>query len=114
MESVGYIAHHTDLIPVGMGIGPFSLMTKLLSDPITPIYLAGSGVTADDDPDVKAVEAALELSLSVVLRSFSAQIASRRQGHLCRGTGGQRGLYLPTANRVRIQYIRSLRRTVQP
>jgi len=75
VESVDYIAHHTDLIPVGMGIGPFSLMTKLLSDPITPIYLAGSGVTADDDPDVKAVEAALELSLSVVLRSFSAQMA---------------------------------------
>jgi uroporphyrinogen decarboxylase len=76
VESVGYIAHHTDLIPVGMGIGPFSLMTKLLSEPITPIYLAGSGLTADDDPDVKTVEAALELSLSIVLRSFSAQIAA--------------------------------------
>lgn len=76
VESVGYIAQHTDLIPVGMGIGPFSLMTKLLSDPITPIYLAGSGVTGEEDPDVKAVEAALDLSLSIVLRSFSAQIAA--------------------------------------
>lgn len=76
VESIGFIAGHTDLIPVGMGIGPFSLMTKLFADPITPIYLAGSGVTADDDPDVKAIETGLELSLSVVLRSFSAQIAA--------------------------------------
>ncbi|HSB71118.1 MAG TPA: uroporphyrinogen decarboxylase family protein [Candidatus Methylomirabilis sp.] len=76
VESIGYIAGHTDLIPVGMGIGPFSLMTKLLADPITPIYLAGSGVEAEDDPDVMTIEAVLELSLSIVLRSFSAQIAA--------------------------------------
>jgi uroporphyrinogen-III decarboxylase len=76
IESIDFIARHTDLIPVGMGIGPFSLMTKLFADPITPIYLAGSGVTADDDPDVKAIETGLELALSVVLRSFSAQIAA--------------------------------------
>ena len=74
IDSVAYIAKHTDLIPVGMGIGPFSLMTKLLSDPITPIYVAGSGVTADEDPEVQTVEALLELSLQIVLRSVSAQI----------------------------------------
>jgi uroporphyrinogen-III decarboxylase len=79
VDSVAYIARHTDLIPVGMGIGPFSLMTKLLSDPITPIYLAGSGVSADEDPDVKAVEAALELSLRIILRSLSAQIEAGAQ-----------------------------------
>ena len=76
VESIAYVARHTDLVPVGMGIGPFSLMTKLFADPITPIYLAGSGVTADDDPSVKAIEVGLELSLSMVLRSFSAQIAA--------------------------------------
>ncbi len=74
VDSVGYVAGQTELIPVGMGIGPFSLMTRLLADPITPIYLAGSGVTADEEPDVKAVEAALELSIRTVLRSLSAQI----------------------------------------
>lgn len=74
VDSVGYIAQHTGLIPVGMGIGPFSLMTKLLSDPITPIYVAGSGVPADEDPEVHTVEVLLELSLRIVLRSFSAQI----------------------------------------
>jgi len=74
IDSVGYIAKETDLIPVGMTIGPFSLMTKLLKDPITPIYLAGSGVTAEDDPDVALVERALELSLKVILFSVEAQI----------------------------------------
>ena len=74
IESVGYIARHTDLVPIGMTIGPFSLMTKLLKDPITPIYLAGSGMTAGDDPDVALAERALELSLLVVLHSVTAQI----------------------------------------
>lgn len=74
VDSVAYIAKRTDLIPVGMGIGPFSLMTKLLSDPITPIYVAGSGVTAGEDPEVRTVETLLELSLQIVLGSVSAQI----------------------------------------
>ncbi len=74
VDSVSYIARHTDLIPVGMGIGPFSLMTKLLADPITPIYVAGSGLTAEEDPEVQMVEALLELSLRIVLCSVSAQI----------------------------------------
>ncbi len=74
IESVGYIAGRTDLVPIGMTIGPFSLMTKLLHDPITPMYLAGSGMTAEDDADVALVERALELSLMVVLFSVEAQI----------------------------------------
>ena len=74
VDSVNYIARHTDLVPVGMGIGPFSLMTKLVSEPITPIYVAGSGVGAEDDAEVRTVESLLELSLRVVLRSFSVQI----------------------------------------
>lgn len=69
VESVAYIAGRTDLVPVGMGIGPFSLMTKLLSDPITPIYLAGSGLGAEEDPDVRMMEVAQELSLRIVLHS---------------------------------------------
>jgi len=74
IDSVAYVAQHTDLVPIGMTIGPFSLMTKLLKDPITPIYMAGSGMTADDDPDVALVERALELSLQIVLYSVEAQI----------------------------------------
>jgi hypothetical protein len=74
IDSVAYVARNTDLVPIGMSIGPFSLMTKLLKDPITPIYLAGSGVTAEDDPDVALVERALDLSLQTVLYSVEAQI----------------------------------------
>jgi uroporphyrinogen-III decarboxylase len=74
IDSVHYIAIETDLVPIGMTIGPFSLMTKLLKDPITPLYLAGSGVTAADDPDVALVERALEISLQVVLHSVAAQL----------------------------------------
>jgi uroporphyrinogen decarboxylase len=74
IDSVRYIARHTDLLPIGMTIGPFSLMTKLIKDPITPIYLAGSGMKAEDEPDVALVERALELSLLIVLHSVTAQI----------------------------------------
>jgi uroporphyrinogen-III decarboxylase len=72
--AVSYIATRTDLVPVGMSIGPFSLATKLLADPITPVFLAGSGATAEDDPEVKALECALDLALKTVLRSLKAQI----------------------------------------
>jgi hypothetical protein len=74
IDSVGYVATHTDLVPIGMTIGPFSLMTKLLKDPITPIYMAGSGMTAGDDPDIALLERALDLSLHIVLYSVDAQI----------------------------------------
>jgi len=74
IDSVAYVGRQTDLVPIGMTIGPFSLMTKLLKDPITPIYMAGSGMTADDDPDVALVERALDLSLQIVLYSVEAQI----------------------------------------
>jgi uroporphyrinogen-III decarboxylase len=74
IDSVRYVAEHTDLLPIGMTIGPFSLMTKLLKDPITPIYLAGTGLTAAEDPDVALVERALALALTVVLRSVEEQI----------------------------------------
>jgi len=76
VDSIGYVAAHTDLVPIGMSIGPFSLMTKLLADPITPIYLAGSGATAAEDEDVAAVEGLLELSLLMVRRTVGAQLAA--------------------------------------
>lgn len=74
IDSVAYIAEWTDLLPIGMAIGPFSLMTKLISDPITPICLAGNGVTAEEDDEVRAVEQVLELAIAVILRSVTAQI----------------------------------------
>jgi uroporphyrinogen-III decarboxylase len=74
--AIAHIAHNTSLIPCGMSIGPFSLMTRLLADPITPVFAAGAGATADDDPEVLAVERVLEMSLLVIEQSIQAQIAS--------------------------------------
>ncbi len=74
VEAITYIAKETDLIPVGMCIGPFSLMTKLIPDPITAVYIAGTGVTGQEDPEVLAVERVLEIATKVILRSIKAQL----------------------------------------
>lgn len=92
-DSVAYIAQNTDLVPIGMTIGPFSLMTKLIADPIAPIYLAGMGITAEEEPEVRMVEITLDLSTMVILRSMEAQIAA-----------GARAIFIaePAANKVYI------------
>lgn len=64
------------LVPVGMCIGPFSLMTKLLADPITPIAMAGMGLTAADDKTIAAVEGALDLAVTIIERYLLAQMAA--------------------------------------
>jgi len=73
-DAVRYIAHSTDLFPVGMVIGPFSLMTKLVADPIAPVAMAGAGATAEDDADIRLVERCLRMATAAVLRSVRAQI----------------------------------------
>ncbi len=72
--AIRYIAEETDLFPVGMMIGPFSLMTKLLADPIIAIAMAGMGLTAEEDAGVKLAERALLLAEGAVARSLAAQI----------------------------------------
>lgn len=76
VEAVRHVAADTDLVPCGMVIGPFSLMVKLVADPISAVYLAGTGVTADEDPDVRMVETILEMSTRVILGSATAQMAA--------------------------------------
>ena len=89
--AIRFIASKTDLLPVGMGIGPFSLMTKLMADPITPVFLAGAGATAGDDPEVALSERLLELSLATIRNSLDAQIAAGAKAVL---------LCEPAANKV--------------
>lgn len=72
--AIRHVATRTKLEPLGMGIGPFSLMTKLVSDPITPVFLAGSGTTAADDPEVALVEQLLALGETVIHAYLEAQI----------------------------------------
>ena len=73
-EAVRYIRDHTDLLPVGMLIGPFSLMTKLVSDPITPVAMSAAGDTAENNEGVCLIERLLALAEATVLRSAQAQI----------------------------------------
>lgn len=80
LEAIRHIARKTDLFPCGMALGPFSMMTKLLSDPITPVAMAGSGLTSDEDPGVKMVERCLRLAEFTIARSFRAQIAAGVKG----------------------------------
>lgn len=78
-EAISYIASNTDLVPCGMCIGPFSFMTKLIADPIAPVYMAGTGVTGEEDAEIRAIETALDLGLQVILQSISQQIDAGAQ-----------------------------------
>lgn len=75
-DALKFASAQKDIVPVGMAIGPFSLMTKLIADPITGVYLAGMGMTPDDDPEVALIEAALELSTEAIIASIRLQVAA--------------------------------------
>jgi uroporphyrinogen-III decarboxylase len=74
LDAIARVAALPGLVPLGMAIGPFSLLTKLLPDPISAVALAGRGVAADDEPLVAAAEGALALAESAVRRSIAAQL----------------------------------------
>jgi uroporphyrinogen-III decarboxylase len=75
-DAIRHVARHGDLYPIGMIIGPFSLATKLVRDPIAAVAMAGAGVTAADDAGVRLIERCLALAESTVQRSARAQIAA--------------------------------------
>ena len=77
--SVRYIATQTSLIPVGMAIGPFSLATKLLADPITPVAMSGMGLAGTNEPAVRLAEQCLAISEAAVARSVRAQAEAGAQ-----------------------------------
>ena len=90
-EALSILRDGGKAVPVGMGIGPFSLLTKLVKDPISAIFLAGDGVTPDEDNDVALIFAVLGLAESIVHANCAAQIRA-----------GARAIFLcePAANRV--------------
>ena len=91
IDAISYIAEDTDLLAIGMCIGPFSLVTKLVADPITPVCMAGMGIGADEDSEIRTVEHALELGMLVILHNIELQIAA-----------GARAIFVaePAANKV--------------
>lgn len=72
--AIAHVAGRGDLLPMGMGIGPFSLMTKLVADPITPVFLAGTGAGPGDEPEVAVVEATLAVGTDLILGYLDAQL----------------------------------------
>ncbi len=72
-DAIAEIASQPGLTPFGIAIGPFSLMTKLLADPIGAVALAGRGVPAADEPLVAMAEGALVLAEHTVWRSLRGQ-----------------------------------------
>ncbi len=73
-DAISYVAQEGgDILPMGMGIGPFSLLTKLMNDPITAVYMAGSGMTADDDESVEIAEELLKCAERVIYSYWVAQ-----------------------------------------
>ena len=74
IEAIRYITEQTSLYPVGMSIGPFSLMTKLVKDPITPVCMAGAGLTAEVDESICLIEELLTLGSQVIHHNISKQI----------------------------------------
>ncbi len=75
-EAIRHVSTVDGLVPLGMCIGPFSLMTKLVSDPITPVFMAGTGLTGEDDPEVEVIERCLRAGLHVVLQYIGRQLDS--------------------------------------
>lgn len=69
-----HVAAVPGLVPVGMAIGPFSLTTKLLADPISPVFLAGGGSSAADEPEVALLDAVLAAATDVVAGYIEEQM----------------------------------------
>ncbi|HUG10946.1 MAG TPA: uroporphyrinogen decarboxylase family protein [Opitutaceae bacterium] len=76
LGAVHSIRSRTKLVPVGMCIGPYSLTSKLMADPITPIYLAGMGVTAEEEPEVALLEACMDISITCVMHEVELAVAA--------------------------------------
>jgi uroporphyrinogen-III decarboxylase len=74
LDAVRHVARWSDLLPIAMCIGPFSLTTKLLADPIAAVYLSGAGRAASDEPAVALLGSCQELSLACVLRQLERAI----------------------------------------
>lgn len=73
-QALAYIGSHTDLVPVGMAIGPYSLATRLIADPIAATVFTGSGMTAEDSSEVMLLGQCLRMAEAAVLRSVRSQI----------------------------------------
>ena len=93
--------------PIGMTIGPFSLATKLMADPITAAALLGSGVTPEDDPQVKLLCDCLEAAEATVLESVRRQLEQGARAVLVCEPAASIGLSLASPDQGRLADLRA-------
>lgn len=75
LEALGRVREEArDLIPVGMGIGPFSLLTKVHRDPIGSVFLLGQGMEEEEDEGVGLAVQLLELGRRLVAAYARRQV----------------------------------------
>ncbi|MBN1440163.1 MAG: hypothetical protein JW929_12210 [Anaerolineales bacterium] len=70
-EALAQVADRPEWLPVGMCIGPFSLASKLVQDPITPVFLSAA---EELSAEVSLLESVLRAAEHAVRASCSAQI----------------------------------------
>ncbi|MFP4203473.1 MAG: uroporphyrinogen decarboxylase family protein [Opitutales bacterium] len=70
LEAIQHVADEGERIPMGMSIGPFSLLTKLLDDPIAKIYTVS--LDPEDDDAVIVLEL-LEYITRIICKWISLQ-----------------------------------------
>ncbi len=88
-DAIRFIAQNTDLVPIGMVIGPLSLTVRLLADPITAIFTYGRGKRAEESLPVALLEKTLELATRLVLVSVKQQLAAgARAMFICEPAAG--------------------------
>lgn len=78
-EALAYVAATQDLVAVGMAIGPFSLATRMMADPITAAAIAGTGATPQDSEEVRLLWQCLEMAEAAVQRALCSQMAHGAQ-----------------------------------
>jgi hypothetical protein len=74
-QALACIASIPGLLPIGMAIGPFSLVTRLMADPIAAAAMSGRGISFEDSGEVHLLMQCLQIAEAAVERSIRSQAA---------------------------------------
>jgi hypothetical protein len=74
-QALAYIASIAGLLPIGMAIGPFSLVTRLMADSIAAAAMSGRGTSPEDSGEVHLLMQCLQIAEAAVERSIRSQAA---------------------------------------
>ncbi|NUQ70745.1 MAG: hypothetical protein HUU17_07975 [Chthonomonadales bacterium] len=74
LRALRVVASADGLLPCAVITGPFTLMTRLIADPVTAIYSMAAGAAAEDDPEVHTMLTALEAAVRMACIAADRQI----------------------------------------